>query len=68
MKAFGMEVKKQDIRDIYAEIGKEIKEGLTFNDFLGIMSIRMVCNVLFRDQETQNKKFLKFSNYLMRTT
>jgi len=68
MKAFGMEVKKQDIRDIYAEIGKEIKEGLTFNDFLGIMSIRMVCNVLFRDQETQSKKSLKFSNYLMRTT
>jgi Ca2+-binding EF-hand superfamily protein len=31
MKAFGMEVKKQDVRDIYAELGKELKEGLTFN-------------------------------------
>lgn len=31
MKAFGMEVKKQDIRDLYAEMGKEIKEGLNFN-------------------------------------
>ena len=31
MKAFGMEVKKQEVRDIYAELGKEIKEGLNFN-------------------------------------
>jgi len=68
MKAFGMEVKKQDIRDIYAEIGKEIKEGLTFNDFLGIMSTRMVCILLFRDLEIQRRKFLKFSNYLTRIT
>lgn len=68
MKAFGMEVKKQDIRDIYAEIGKEIKEGLSFNDFLGIMSTRMVSILLFRGQEIQKRKFLKFSNYLMRIT
>jgi Ca2+-binding EF-hand superfamily protein len=68
MKAFGMEVKKQDIRDIYAEIGKEIKEGLTFNDFIGIMSTRMVCILLFRDLEIQRRKFLKFSNYLTRIT
>lgn len=25
MKAFGMEVKKQDVRDIYSELGKEVK-------------------------------------------
>jgi len=25
MKAFGMEVKKQDVRDIYSEMGKDIK-------------------------------------------
>lgn len=31
MKAFGMEIKKQDVRDIYGELGKEIKEGLNFN-------------------------------------
>ena len=31
MKAFGMEVRKQEVRDIYAELGKEIKEGLNFN-------------------------------------
>lgn len=42
MKAFGMEVKKQDVRDIYAEMGKEIKEGLNFNEFLGVMTARMV--------------------------
>ena len=45
MKAFGMEVKKQDVRDIYAELGKEIKEGLNFNEFLGVMTGRMV-NIL----------------------
>lgn len=42
MKAFGMEIKKQDVRDIYAEMGKEIKEGLNFNEFLGVMTARMV--------------------------
>ena len=42
MKAFGMEVKKQDVRDLYAELGKEIKEGLNFNEFLGVMTNRMV--------------------------
>ncbi len=42
MKAFGMEVKKQDIRDIYAEMGKQIKEGLTINEFTNIMTSRMV--------------------------
>ena len=44
MKAFGMEVKKQDVRDIYSEIGKEIKEGLTLNEFINIMTNRMVNN------------------------
>lgn len=42
MKAFGLDVKKQDIRDIYAELGKEIKEGLSFNEFVTVMSSRMV--------------------------
>lgn len=41
MKAFGLEVKKQDVRDIYAELGKEIREGLSFNEFLGVMGARM---------------------------
>jgi Ca2+-binding EF-hand superfamily protein len=48
MKAFGMEIKKQDVRDIYAEMGKEIKEGLNFNEFLGVMTARMVLPALFR--------------------
>lgn len=42
MKAFGMEIKKQDVRDIYAELGKEIKEGLSLSEFIGIMTSRMV--------------------------
>ena len=42
MKAFGMEIKKQDVRDIYAELGKEIKEGLSLNEFMGVMTSRMV--------------------------
>jgi Ca2+-binding EF-hand superfamily protein len=42
MKAFGMEVKKQDVRDIYGELGKELKEGLNFNEFSSIMTSRMV--------------------------
>lgn len=46
MKAFGMEIKKQDVRDIYAQMGKQIKEGLNFNEFLGIMTARMVqCDI-----------------------
>ena len=56
MKAFGMEVKKQDVRDIYAEMGKEIKEGLNFNEFLNVMTVRMVFEMLFRVQEIQKKK------------
>ncbi len=56
MKAFGIEVKKQDVRDIYAEMGKEIKEGLNFNEFLGVMSSRMVNPYSLRVQETQNRK------------
>lgn len=46
MKAFGMEIKKQDVRDIYAELGKEIKEGLSLNEFMGVMTNRMVNNIL----------------------
>ena len=36
-----MEIKKQDVRDIYSEMGKEIKEGLSFNEFLNVMTSRM---------------------------
>ena len=42
MKAFGMEVRKQDVRDIYGELGKDIKEGLGFNEFVSVMTARMV--------------------------
>jgi Ca2+-binding EF-hand superfamily protein len=41
MKAFGMDVKKQDVRDIYAGMGKDIKEGISYNDFVSIMTERM---------------------------
>jgi Ca2+-binding EF-hand superfamily protein len=56
MKAFGMEIKKQDVRDIYAEMGKEIKEGLNFNEFLGVMTARMVDLLLLREPGTPKKK------------
>lgn len=41
MKAFGMDIKKQDVRDIYAELGKDIKEGLNLGEFMGVMTNRM---------------------------
>lgn len=41
MKAFGMEVKKQDVRDIYAQMGKQIKQGISYNEFITIMTYRM---------------------------
>ncbi len=41
MKAFGMEVKKQDVRDIYSEMGKDIKQGISYNEFITIMTARM---------------------------
>jgi Ca2+-binding EF-hand superfamily protein len=41
MKAFGIEVKKQDIRDLYAEMGKDIKEGLNLSEFVGVMTSKM---------------------------
>ena len=66
MKAFGMEVKKQDVRDIYAEMGKEIKEGLNFNEFLNVMTVRMVIKSIFRDLETQKIKFSKSLSFLMK--
>lgn len=56
MKAFGMEVKKQDVRDIYAEMGKEIKEGLNFNEFMGVMTSRMVQLVRGRVPATPKRK------------
>ena len=37
-----MEMKKQYVRGIYVELGKEIKEGLNFNEFMGVMTTRMV--------------------------
>lgn len=67
MKAFGMEIKKQDVRDIYAEMGKDIKEGLNFNEFQTVMTSRMVTLCLSRAQETLKTKYLKFLSFLIRT-
>lgn len=55
-----MEIKKQDIRDIYADIGKEIKEGLNFNEFLNIMTSRMV---LFSSHYSQGARDSKEEVY-----
>ena len=39
-------MKKQDVRDIYGELGKELKEGLSFNEFSGVMTSRMVHKIV----------------------
>jgi hypothetical protein len=57
MKAFGMEIKKQDVRDIYAEMGKDIKEGLSFNEFQTVMASRMVKIFSSRGLETLKTKY-----------
>jgi Ca2+-binding EF-hand superfamily protein len=57
MKAFGMEIKKQDVRDIYAEMGKDIKEGLSFNEFQTVMTSRMVKIFSSRGLETLKTKY-----------
>lgn len=67
MKAFGMEIKKQDVRDIYAELGKEIKEGLSLSEFIGIMTSRMVNIYLFRVLAIQSKRSSKCLSFLMKT-
>jgi Ca2+-binding EF-hand superfamily protein len=68
MKAFGLDVKKQDVRDIYSELGKEIKEGLSFNEFLGVMTSRMVCGWLHRALGTPRRKSTRSSSSSTRTT
>ena len=69
MKAFGMEIKKQDVRDIYGEMGKEIKEGLNFNEFVTIMNTKMVPNLNYirRAPETPKTKSTKSSSFSTRT-
>ena len=42
MKAFGVDVKKEDIRNLFADHGKDIKEGINFGDFTSMMSSKMV--------------------------
>lgn len=68
MKAFGMEVKKQDVRDIYGEMGKEIKEGLNFNEFLSVMTTRMVSPLLFRVLAIPRRRSSKSSSFSTKTT
>lgn len=42
MKAFGVDVKKQDIRDLFSDHGKDVKEGINFGEFTTMMSSKMV--------------------------
>ncbi len=44
MRAFGIFVKKQDIKNIFREMNKDINETINFNEFVGIMSYRLVPN------------------------
>ena len=66
MKAFGIEIKKQDIRDLFADHGKDIKEGINFGDFTGMMASKMVRRVLPRDPETQERRSRRCSRCLTR--
>ena len=67
MKAFGIEVKKQDIRDLYVEMGKDIKDGLNFNEFVGVMTSKMVCDSSLRVPGILSRKSRRFSSSSMRT-
>ncbi len=42
MKAFGLEVKKDDVRQAMKAIGKEITDSIVFDEFLKIMAPRIV--------------------------
>ena len=41
MIAFGIQVKKEDIKTIYKELGKDINEALNFKEFIEIMQPRI---------------------------
>ncbi len=41
MRAFGIEVKKEEVKQIFSEIGKEITEMINFNEFSHVMIPRI---------------------------
>jgi Ca2+-binding EF-hand superfamily protein len=46
MLAFGIDVKKEDIRKIYHDLGKEVSDSVNFAEFVQIMSVRLVSDKL----------------------
>ncbi len=47
MKAFGLDVKKEDIKNIMRGIKKDTKDTVNFAEFTNIMVPRLVGNILF---------------------
>jgi hypothetical protein len=47
-------------------MGKDIKEGLNFNEFQSVMTSRMVSNYLSRAQEIPKTKYLRSLNSSMK--
>jgi Ca2+-binding EF-hand superfamily protein len=48
MKAFGLEVKKDDVRQAMKAIGKEVTDTIVFDEFLKIMAPRIVYQENFK--------------------
>jgi len=47
MKAFGIDAKKDDVRNAMRNIGKDVNETLVFEEFVKIMAPRLVPCILF---------------------
>lgn len=50
MRALGFEPKKDEIKKMILEIDKEGTGKITFSDFLGVMTQKMVCHAGCRDR------------------
>lgn len=50
MRALGFEPKKDEIKKMILEIDKEGTGKITFSDFLGVMTQKMVCSAGYRDR------------------
>ena len=42
MEAFGLKISKNDIKQIYRDLGKDFNENISYNEYLRIMISRLV--------------------------
>lgn len=73
MRAFGIEARKDDVRNSMKSIGKDINETLVFEEFVKIMAPKLVSNkfnnsfvIWNRAREIAKKKLKKSLDYLMK--